>query len=133
MRIDQDRETQLLDTTRFNAFPGTTQLYTQYPAETPINSNPLAINLEAQGSRPIEEYIEYGEGALTEGMKSYEVQAVKSFISGLRDKYAQRLLSGRLDKVGWKWEKAKEEMQRMIEEGRKRKRNRRSMPAVFYG
>ncbi len=128
MQMDLDKETQLLKTTQFSQLPGTTQLYTQYPGEVRPSTIDPNIKMAAQGSSPIEEYVKYGEVVVITGVKQYEVEAVKTFISGLRDKYAQQLLISRLERVGWTWEKAKEEIQRIIEEGRKRKRSRRTMP-----
>ena len=129
----QDTETQLLDTTQFNSLPGATQLHTQYPDEIQTTSNPSKTDLEAQGARPMREYIQHGENVLNEGIKSFEARLAKAFVGGLEDKHIQRLLTTQLDKVGWNWKGAKEELGRIIADGKKRKRNQRSMPAVFYG
>ena len=81
-----------------------------------------------QGSSSVEEYIQYADKVIAEIIMRHEVEAVKSFVRGLKDKYAQHLLTDRLDKAEWTWVMAKEELHRMLEEGRKRKKRRRTMP-----
>ena len=129
MQIEQNKESQILKVTQFNDLPGTTQLYTQYPDQTQPRTSTSTISMAAQGPSSIEAYIKYGDTVVAEGLKLYEIQAVKRFISGLKDVYAQQVLTDKLEKVGWTWGKAKEELHRMIEGGRRRKRNRRTMPA----
>ena len=131
LHSDQDKGTRLLDTTYLNKHPSTTQLYTQYPENTQMNTSIANIRIADQGTLSIEEYIKYGDACVVSSVNQYEMQAVKTFIGGLRNKNAQQELTVTLDKIGWKWEKAKDEMHRMVEAGKKRKRNRRTMPDVI--
>ena len=125
MQYDWEKETQPLDTTHFNDLPGTTQLYTLHADETQPKTIGQTISIKAQGSSSIENYIAYGERAVTEGVKLYEAQAIKKFISGLRDHHAQEVLMERLERVGWTWEKTKEELHRIMREGRRKAKGRR--------
>ena len=129
MQIDHEKDTQLLDTRNMDDLPDATQLYTQYADDSQPANSDLGPQLKAQGSSSIEEYINHGNVVIPEGIRQYESRAVKIFVQGLRDKYAQQLLENRLEMVGWTWEKAKEEIQCMLDKGRKRRENRRTMPA----
>ena len=132
MRLDHEKDT-LLDLTHSNALPGTTQLYTQYPEETRLEASNPSDGMAEQGSLSVEEYIKYADEIVVESMTRYEVRAVRTFVSGMKDKYAQHLLTERLNKAGWTWVMAKQELHRMIEDGRKRKRKRRTMPVFDLG
>ena len=107
MQDERGKAIRPLDTINFNDLPGTTQLYTQYADET--------LSIKAQGSSSVENYIAYGERIVTEGVRLYEKQAIKKFISGLRDHHAQKSLGERLEEVGWTWVKTKEELHRIVQ------------------
>ncbi|KAL6715865.1 hypothetical protein ACLMJK_006826 [Lecanora helva] len=129
MEIDNEIESRLLDPPANSDLPGTTQLYTQYLEDSPADINHSDTHMEEQDSRSMDEYIKYGDRVITEGKATYEMQAVKRFLSGMKDKYAQEKLTEKLDNVGWTWEQAKQEINHMVERGRERRRRRRTMPA----
>ena len=128
---DTERETQLFPTVQSNSLPDTTQLYTQYSEATQLDVNIPKPNIIAQGSLPIEEYIQHGDAVINQSVRLFEAQAVRNFVGGMRDRNGQQLLSEKLDKVGWTWENAKGEMHQLIMDNKQRKRNKKRIMPGF--
>jgi len=106
-----------------------TQLHTQYLDPTHLNTTTPTPSMTIQGSSSLKEYVRHGDIVINEGLHRYEAQAVYSFVSGLNDKYRQHLLRKCLDKEGWTWLKAQEEIHRLVKEAERLRKKRRLLPA----
>jgi len=132
VRLDTEKQTQFVETAGVNShFINTTQLHTQYLDSTQLKMTTPKSNMTTQGSLSLEDYICHGDVVIAESIYRYEAQAVYNFVSGLNDKYRQHLLKERLDKEGWTWMKAKEEIHGLVKEGIRLRKRRRILPADF--
>ncbi|MCJ1468254.1 hypothetical protein MMC07_006882 [Pseudocyphellaria aurata] len=86
------------------------------------HSQQHAIGLKAQGDSTLEIYVRYGEAAVWRAIRLYETRAVKAFVSGMSDKHQRALLWETLTEEGWTWQNARENIRRMVSDGKKRKR-----------
>lgn len=92
------------------------------PIEKQQHSQQHAIGLKAQGEMTLEKYVRYGEAAVWRAVRLYETRAVKAFVCGMTDKHQRALLWDTLAEEGWTWQNARENIRRMVNDGRKRKR-----------
>ena len=83
------------------------------------------LNLVSQGKMTLEEYLKYGDDAIERAIKAYETRATKAFVDGMRDIYQKKPLGDRLDEQGWTWQTTRDELHRMIEDVKRRRRNKR--------
>ena len=83
------------------------------------------LTLTDQGNLSLEEYLEYGKKVVPEGIDVYEQQVVKVFVLGLAEKSRRSKLERILDEDGWTWKVAREVIEAMVEDTKRRKRNRR--------
>ena len=57
-------------------------------------------------------------------IQDFEAGLVKEFVEKMREKHRKKMLWGILEEKGWKWAVAEREIRDMIEEGKRRKRER---------
>ena len=85
------------------------------------------INIKAQGNEALEEYIHYGKAFLAEELQQYDIRAAKTFVSGMKSKYYRVTLWEKLEVLGWSTRNATEEAQRILEDGKRRKKRRQRL------
>lgn len=77
----------------------------------------------SQGKRSYKEYLELGESFIQEA----EAQAVKTYVQGMKSRFRRQPVWDALEKKGWTWQNARREIQRIVDEGKKRLQNRRTI------
>ncbi|KAL8774708.1 MAG: hypothetical protein Q9209_000647 [Squamulea sp. 1 TL-2023] len=80
-----------------------------------------------QGKATYQEYLATGESFVEKAIHQAEAQAVKAYIQGMRQRFRRKPVWDTLEAKGWTWANAKHEMQRIIDEGRRRRQSRRTI------
>lgn len=84
--------------------------------------------MDPQGEMALDAYFKHGEASVTKAVQLYEKRAVKAFVTGLAVKSLRLNLWERLDEIGWTWQKAREEIHKILKAGgRRSKRNMGSL------
>ncbi|KAI4260435.1 MAG: hypothetical protein LQ352_000297 [Teloschistes flavicans] len=81
----------------------------------------------AQGRATYAEYLASGEKFIREVLEQSEVQAVKAYINGMKQPFRQRAVVEALEINGWTWQNARHELQKIVDEGKRRRQSRRSI------
>ena len=76
--------------------------------------------MEMQGDSTLKDYLAYGDGM----MQIYEAQAVKDFVNGMNEFARREVVWDKLERVGWTWDNAKPEIQKMVDGTLRRSRRR---------
>ena len=85
--------------------------------------------MDDQGEMSLEAYLKYGEASVLKAVELYERRAVKAFVSGITAESLRFGLWERLDEVGWTWQKAREEIHKHLQGGRRRSKRNLGQPA----
>ncbi|KAL8781594.1 MAG: hypothetical protein Q9213_005944 [Squamulea squamosa] len=80
-----------------------------------------------QGKATYQEYLATGESFVKRAVQQAEAQAVKAYIQGMRQRFRRKPVWDTLEAKGWTWANAKQEMQTIIDEGRRRRQSRRTI------
>ncbi|KAL8937543.1 MAG: hypothetical protein Q9211_003628 [Gyalolechia sp. 1 TL-2023] len=81
----------------------------------------------SQGRATYEDYLASGDTFVRAVVAQSEVQAVKAFIQGMRQAFRRKPVSKALEKKGWTWKNARYELQQIVDEGKRRRRSRRTV------
>ncbi|KAL8967405.1 MAG: hypothetical protein Q9183_002933 [Haloplaca sp. 2 TL-2023] len=84
----------------------------------------------SQEKATYEEYLSAGERFVQAAKDKAEEDAVKAFVQGISQPFRRKPVVDALEAKGWTWENAKDEMRRIIDEGKRRRSGRR--PAVKH-
>lgn len=73
-----------------------------------------------------------GEKFVGAAVRQTEMKAVKAVVSGMRQAFQRKPMWKTLEEKGWTWSHAKPELQKIVNEGKRRRANRRTieMPSV---
>ncbi|KAL8734770.1 MAG: hypothetical protein Q9181_003055 [Wetmoreana brouardii] len=80
-----------------------------------------------QGRATYEEYLASGEGFTQAVLEQAEIQAVKAYVQGMRQPFRRKPVCEALEAKGWTWENARHEIQKIVDEGKRRRRSRRTI------
>lgn len=92
-----------------------------------FSSPPQYIPKISQGRATYEEYLASGEIFVRAALDQAEVQAVKAYIQGMRQPFRRKPVWEALEAKGWTWENARHELQKIVDEGKRRRRSRRTV------
>ncbi|KAL8694050.1 MAG: hypothetical protein Q9218_001228 [Villophora microphyllina] len=81
----------------------------------------------SQGRATYAEYLATGEQFIREALEQSEMQAVKAYINGMKQPFRQRAVVEALDTNGWTWQNARNELQKIVDEGKRRRQSRRTI------
>ncbi|KAL8642862.1 MAG: hypothetical protein Q9228_000509 [Teloschistes exilis] len=81
----------------------------------------------AQGRATYAEYLVSGEKFIREVLEQSEVQAVKAYVNGMKQPFRQKAVVEALETNGWTWQNARNELQKIVDEGKRRRQSRRSI------
>ncbi|KAL8706704.1 MAG: hypothetical protein Q9201_000229 [Fulgogasparrea decipioides] len=81
----------------------------------------------SQGRLTYEEYLASGEGFIRAVLEQAELQAVKAYVQGMRQPFRKKPVWEALEAKGWTWENARHELQKIVDEGKRRRRSRRTI------
>ncbi|KAI4190300.1 MAG: hypothetical protein LQ346_004953 [Caloplaca aetnensis] len=86
----------------------------------------------SQGRTTYEEYVKAGEKFVGAAVRQTEMRAVKAVVSGMRQAFQRKPMWKTLEEKGWTWSHAKPELQKIVNEGKRRRANRRTieMPSL---
>ncbi|KAL9020962.1 MAG: hypothetical protein Q9185_001789 [Variospora sp. 1 TL-2023] len=80
-----------------------------------------------QGRTSYKDYVASGEAFVQAALRQTEAQAVKALISGMRQPFRRKPIEKILEEKGWTWAIAKRELQKIVDEGAKRRANKRTV------
>ncbi|KAL9586686.1 MAG: hypothetical protein Q9212_000755 [Teloschistes hypoglaucus] len=80
-----------------------------------------------QGRATYAEYLAAGEKFVREVLEQSEVQAVKAYVNGMKQPFRQKAVVEALESNGWTWQNARNELQKIVDEGKRRRQSRRSI------
>ncbi|KAI4288541.1 MAG: hypothetical protein L6R35_002192 [Caloplaca aegaea] len=103
-----------------NVGHGGPELPTTYPA-------PHSDWNMTQGRTSYKDYVASGEAFVQAALRQTEAQAVKALISGMRQPFRRKPIEKILEEKGWTWAIAKRELQKIVDEGAKRRANKRTI------
>ncbi|KAL8729830.1 MAG: hypothetical protein Q9166_004471 [cf. Caloplaca sp. 2 TL-2023] len=81
----------------------------------------------SQGKATYQEYLLSGERFIQNALRESEARAVKAYIQGMRQRFRRKPVWDALEGKGWTWENARHEIQMIIDEGKRRRQNRRTI------
>ncbi|KAL8997319.1 MAG: hypothetical protein Q9188_006354 [Gyalolechia gomerana] len=81
----------------------------------------------SQGRATYEDYLASGDTFVRAVVAQSEVQAVKAFVQGMRQAFRRKPVSKALEEKGWTWKNARYELQQIVDEGKRRRRSRRTV------
>lgn len=94
----------------------------------PPTSQPPQHNLKlSQGRATYEEYVNNGEDFVRAAVRQTEIRAVKAVVSGMRQAFRRKEIWKVLEEKGWMWAIARQELQKIVDEGKRRRANRRTI------
>ncbi|KAL8761999.1 MAG: hypothetical protein Q9184_001946 [Pyrenodesmia sp. 2 TL-2023] len=81
----------------------------------------------SQGRTTYEEYVKAGEKFVGAAVRQTEMRAVKAVVSGMRQAFQRKPMWKTLEEKGWTWSNAKPELQKIVNEAKRRRANRRTI------
>ncbi|KAL8869688.1 MAG: hypothetical protein Q9174_004081 [Haloplaca sp. 1 TL-2023] len=99
-------------------------------AGTPPQSQPTIAQqspLISQNKATYEEYLDIGEHFVQAAKEKAEADAVKAFVQGISQPFRRKPVIDTLEAKGWTWENARDEIRRIIDEGKRRRGGRRTV------
>ena len=81
----------------------------------------------SQDKATYEEYLGAGEHFVQAAKEKAEADAVKAFVQGISQPFRRKPVVNTLEARGWTWENAKDEIRRIIDEGKRRRSGRRTV------
>ncbi|KAL9011118.1 MAG: hypothetical protein Q9173_004016 [Seirophora scorigena] len=80
-----------------------------------------------QGRTSYKDYVTSGEAFVQAALRQTEAQAVKALVSGLRQPFRRKPIEKILEEKGWTWAIARRELQKIVDEGARRRANKRTI------
>ncbi|KAI4093968.1 MAG: hypothetical protein LQ344_002566 [Seirophora lacunosa] len=80
-----------------------------------------------QGRTSYKDYVASGEAFVQAALRQAEAQAVKALVSGMRQPFRRKPIEKILEEKGWTWAIARRELQKIVDEGAKRRANKRTI------